>query len=71
MYVVGGGELIYSSYVATEAINTFHAQVSTTLSAESAWVSRWYASDEGGCAQDGLDGPRRYGVYTFGAIRHP
>lgn len=56
MYVVG--ELIYSSYAATEAINTFHAQVSTTLSTESAWVSRWYVSDEGGCAQDGLDGPR-------------
>lgn len=29
------GELIYSSYAATEAINTFHAQVSTTLSTES------------------------------------
>lgn len=36
IHIVGVGELIYSSYAATEAINTFHAQVSTTLSTESA-----------------------------------
>lgn len=37
IYIVGWrSELIYSSYAATEAINTFHAQVSTTLSTESA-----------------------------------